>query len=77
MVRRPEGGGILASMIPITNFRDHWQPQTNTFGIEIRLENGQTENVAVPTAEAFIAILSILNGPSPAVAPGNIIVCQR
>jgi len=63
-------------MIPITNFRDHWQPQTNTFGIEIRLENGQTENVAVPTPEAFIAILSILNGPSPAVAPGNIIVCQ-
>jgi hypothetical protein len=64
-------------MIPITNFRAHWQPQTNTFGIEIKLQNGQIENVPVPTPEAFIAILSLLNGPSPALAPGNTIVCQR
>lgn len=64
-------------MNPITNFRAFWHPGANTFGIEVRLQSGQTQNLQPNTPEEFIAILAILNGPMPAMTSQGHVVCQR
>jgi hypothetical protein len=64
-------------MNPITNFRAFWHPGNNTFGIQIQVQGGQVVNVRTDTPEEFIAILNLLNGPSPALTPQGHIICQR
>ena len=54
-------------MNPITNFRAFWHPGANTFGIEVRVQTGQSMQLQINIAEEFVAVLAMLNGPAPAM----------
>lgn len=65
-------------MNPITNFRAFWHPGANTFGIEVKVQTGQTFNLPLNNSDEFVAILAVLNGPAPsAMTPAGHVVCQR
>jgi hypothetical protein len=64
-------------MDPITSFRAHWHPGQNTFGIEIRTQAGRVGPLPINTAEEFVAVLAVLNGPAPFLTPEGHVVCQR
>ncbi len=64
-------------MNPITNFRAFWHPGQNTFGIEVRLQSGQSVKLDSNSPEEFIAVMAVLNGPAPVMTPQGHVVCQR
>jgi len=64
-------------MVPITNFRAFWHPGMNTFGIQIKLQTGQSLQLQLNSPEEFIAVLTVLNGPAPAMSPQGHIICER
>ena len=64
-------------MNPITNFRAFWHPGMNAFGIEVRLQGGQTLKLPINSPEEFTAVLAVLNGPAPAMTPQGYVVCQK
>ena len=64
-------------MNPITNFRAFWHPGLNTFGIEVRVQTGQSLQLQINSPEEFIAVLAVLNGPAPAMTQQGHVVCLR
>ena len=62
--------------MPITNFRAHWHPGMNTFGIEVIVQ-GRTIQLAINTPEEFTAVLAVLKGPNPTLTPQGHVVCQQ
>lgn len=64
-------------MTPIVNFRAFWHPGHNTYGIQVKLHNGAEVTLPVNTPEEFIALLALLNGPSPAMSDGGHVISQR
>lgn len=64
-------------MFPITNFQAFWHPGQNTFGITVKVQDGRTLQVSVDSPQEFVAILALLNGPNPALAPNGHVVSSR
>ena len=63
--------------MPIIHYRAFWHPGENTFGIEVTVQGHQPVNLPINSPEEFIAVLAVLNGPSPVMTPQGHIVCQR
>jgi hypothetical protein len=64
-------------MVAITNFHAFWHPGQNTYGISIQLEGGRQERLTIESSQEFVALLAILNSPSPMLSPQGHIVCSR
>lgn len=63
--------------MPITQFRAFWNPGNNLFGIQVRVNNGPFVTLPINTPEEFIAVLTVLNGPSPTMGPQGQVECHN
>jgi hypothetical protein len=66
---------ILLQMNPITKFKAFWHPGMNAFGIDVFFLNGQSVRLPIESPDEFVAILAVLNSPSPAMTSQGHIVC--
>ena len=63
-------------MDAITGYRAIWHPGQNRYAVTIRTDEKETR-VAVDSVEEFIAIVTVLNGPNPALAVDGSITCSK
>ena len=63
-------------MNPITSYKAFWHPGMNTFGIDVKFQNGQWLRLSIESPDEFVAILAVLNSPSPGMTPQGHIVCD-
>jgi hypothetical protein len=63
-------------MDPITNFQAFWHHGRNVFGITVTTAR-HSGPLNVNSPEEFIALLAVLNGPSPVLLPDGRVMCGR
>jgi hypothetical protein len=59
--------------MPITAFTLSFKPQTNQFRIDVQLQNGQQQQLAINSIEEFIAVAALLNRGNAIVLPDGTI----
>jgi hypothetical protein len=62
-------------MNPISKYKAYWHPGMNAYGIDVFFQNGQQLRLQIDSPDEFVAVLTLLNGPSPGMTPQGHIVC--